>query len=70
MPYKKTEWADNVTAITAERLNNMENGIDAANEIIPTNEGAIGQVLTKVDGGAEWAEVGSAPFVTGEILEL
>lgn len=70
MPYTKTEWVDNTTAITAARLNNMEDGIEAANDILPDNEGIIGQVLTKVDGGTEWADVGSAPAVVGEVLEL
>lgn len=70
MPYTKTEWVDDATAITAARLNNMENGIEAANDILPANKGSIGQVLTKVDGGTEWAEVSSAPTVVGEVLEL
>ena len=70
MPYTKTEWVDNTTAITAARLNNMEDGIEAANDILPDNDGIVGQVLTRVDGGTEWADAGSSPSVVGEVLEL
>jgi hypothetical protein len=70
MAYKKTSWVDNTTAITAERLNNMEEGIESANEILPDNQGLTGQVLTKTDDGAEWADVATSPTVVGEVLEL
>lgn len=70
MAYKKTSWVDNTTEITAKRLNNMEEGIESANEILPENQGLTGQVLTKTDTGVEWAEVAMSPSVAGEVLEL
>lgn len=70
MPYTKTTWVDNTTAITAARLNNMEDGIESANDIVPDNQGEVGQVLTKTSDGTQWAEAGNAPFVSGEVLEL
>ncbi len=70
MPYNKTTWVDNTTAITAERLNNMENGIESANGIVPTTEGEAGQVLTKTENGVTWAESATSPNVVGEVLEL
>ena len=70
MAYKKTSWVDNTTEITAKRLNNMEEGIESANEILPENQGLTGQVLTKTDTGVEWAEVATSPSVAGEVLEL
>ena len=69
MPYTKTNWVDNVTAITAERLNNMENGIADAQNLVPAGEGAVGDVLTKTEDGVEWGP-GVSPVVIGEVLEL
>lgn len=70
MPYTKTEWVDNETAITANRLNKIENGIEVMSDLLPGNDGISGQVLTKTDSGTRWAEVGKSPTVTGEVLEL
>lgn len=70
MPYTKTTWVDSVTAITAARLNNMEEGIDSANEVVPDNQGIAGQVLVKTREGTSWSEAASIPTVTGEVLEL
>ena len=70
MPYIKTEWVDNETAITAKRLNKMEAGIELASSVLPDNDGAVGQVLTKTEDGTRWAEGGRPATVTGETLDL
>lgn len=70
MPYTKTNWVDNVTAITAERLNNIENGIEDAINLVPAGEGDAGTVLTKTENGVEWAPPEFIPTVVGEVLEL
>lgn len=70
MPYTKTNWVDNVTAITAERLNNIENGIEDAHNFVPAGDGEVGEVLTKTENGVEWAAPEFTPTVVGEVLEL
>ena len=70
MPYTKTEWVDNETAITAKRLNKMEAGIELVSDMLPNNDGTAGQVPTKTEDGTRWAEVGKTPTVTGEVLDL
>ena len=70
MPYQKTTWVDNVTAITAARLNNIENGVESANSVIPLDAGQVGQVLTKKADGAEWADPTANVRVVDEVLEL
>ena len=69
MPYTKTEWVDNVTAITAARLNHIEDGIEAAGNFLPSNQGVPGQYLSKTSEGTEWCEI-KEPEVTGEVLRL
>lgn len=70
MPYTKTVWVDNVTAITAARLNNMEDGIEAANDLTIAGDGRPGEVLTKTEDGMAWAPPEFNPTVNGEVLEL
>ena len=59
MAYQKTNWVDNVTKVTATRLNNMEKGIEDAQAIIPENAGSTGYVLTKTADGVEWSAAGA-----------
>lgn len=70
MPYVKTVWVDNETAITAARLNNMENGIAEANNFTVAGDGRPGEVLTKTEDGMVWAPPEFTPTVNGEVLEL
>lgn len=69
MPYTKTTWVDNVTAITAARLNHIESGIEDANVFVPIDDGLPGQVLTKNQSGAEWADAKPNIKIVGEILD-
>ena len=55
MAYEKTNWVENETPINAENLNKIEQGIEDANNIIPSS-GTEGQVLKKTSDGIEWKD--------------
>ena len=60
MAYNKTVWVNGTAPpINAENLNKIEQGIESAHAIVPSQSGTDGQVLTKTSTGAEWSDAGN-----------
>lgn len=49
------------TAVSAANLNHMEDGILQAHNLVPTESGSVGQVLTKTQNGTSWQDADNLP---------
>lgn len=59
MKYNKTQWVEKETIITAEAMNNIENGIENANDKAILNESVLKEVNAKLD---EKADIHDHPY--------
>lgn len=49
------------TPVSAANLNHMEDGIKQAHDLVPTESGSVGQVLTKTSTGTSWQDADNLP---------
>lgn len=52
MSYNKTTWVEKETIITADAMNNIENGIESVSNQVIANESSLNEVNTKLDAKA------------------